>query len=480
MKKLDQLTFTRFVAAFSVVLFHGGAGLPLFNFFPLVPLLTSGQTAVSYFYVLSGFVMALAYYRPGKKFDFRTYWIARFSRIYPVYLLSFVVTCLYYLDIMAKVKADKIWANLLLYQAWIPRYALSFNLAAWSLSVEAFFYILFPFLALAVMRIPVKRLIWISLGFWIVSQVVHSILYIQLMPDGRILLGYFPLFHLNSFVLGVAGGAWYLTEASRHPVNQSTNRWLMILSLALASAALIGREFLPAFFGTFTLDVGLLAPFFLLFVLTLALDSTRISQALSHPWLVTLGDASYALYILHVPVRWLYERVLALTGSTMSFEVMYYTYVPAVILLSVLVFLRLERPVRDWLRVNIRKLPLILLDVLLIAVATWASFSLRLGSDKTDFVNTFAYALRVGLAVYFGSLILFRVYTSTGKNVSWMSLPLAILIGAGALTSLVYLAWTEGWVEAFPRTILLLDMFLTFVFLFASRFLLRRWKPELA
>jgi peptidoglycan/LPS O-acetylase OafA/YrhL len=95
-RKLDALTTTRFVAALSVVFYHGGDGLSLLGLFPINPLLTSGVAAVNYFFVLSGFVMALAYHRPGQKFDFRSYWMARFSRIYPLYLFSFIIICLYY------------------------------------------------------------------------------------------------------------------------------------------------------------------------------------------------------------------------------------------------------------------------------------------------------------------------------------------------------------------------------------------------
>ena len=61
-RKLDQLTITRFIAALSVVFFHGGQQLDIVRQFPM---LTAGPTAVGYFFVLSGFVMALAYHRPG-------------------------------------------------------------------------------------------------------------------------------------------------------------------------------------------------------------------------------------------------------------------------------------------------------------------------------------------------------------------------------------------------------------------------------
>jgi len=474
-KKLDQLTSTRFIAALSVVIFHGGGFLFPFRIFPFDPLLTSGQTAVSYFYVLSGFVMALAYYRPEKKFDFRAYWTARFSRIYPVYIFAFALTCLVYLDLMARIKAPKIWANIFLYQAWIPRYSQSFNMAAWSLSVEAFFYILFPVLVLWLPRFSVRRMIGWTLGFWVFSQVAHSILVMRLLPGGLEFLAYFPLFHLNAFLLGVAGGVWYLAEGARVSVDQKSNSVFLFLGLGFVSALLIGRKIAPAWFGNFFIDNGLLAPFFLIVVLTLALDDTKISKIMSHPWLVLLGDASYALYILHVPVRWLFERFLALTGSTMSYETMYSIYLPIMIVLSILVFIYIERPARDWLRQNMRKLPLILLDLVLIAGAVWMSFAVALGNHADSFARTQTFVLRIGLAVFFVALLIFRYYASA----SWRSLVLATGLGSLALSGLLYIALRAQWVEGFPRVTMLLTVTLIFVSIFASRFVIRRWNPAL-
>jgi peptidoglycan/LPS O-acetylase OafA/YrhL len=476
MKKLDQLTFTRFIAAFMVLVFHGGAGLFPFNFFPVVPLLSSGQTAVSYFFVLSGFVMALAYYRPEKRFDFRSYWTARFSRIYPIYILAFLLTALYYLELMAKMKSPKIWANIFLYQAWVPRYSQSFNMAAWSLSVEAFFYIIFPFLAMLMPRFSTRRIVGFSLGFWVVSQLLHSVLYMQMMPEGHLLLLYFPIFHLSSFLLGVSGGVWYLAKTPNIVVDQKTNRRWLLLALALVALALMGRTRLPALFVNFSLDVGLLAPFFLLIVLTLALDTTKVSRWLSRPQLVLLGDASYALYILHVPVRWWIERGLAAMGNPVSFGTMYYFYMPSMIALSVAVFVWIERPLRDWFRHNMNRLPLMVMDILLAALAVGGSFALRLGSGQETFEHARLFALRVAPCIYFAALIAFRFY-GTARPV-WRSLGPAIALGAGILTGFMYLAWQAGWVEGFSRTILLLNAAMTFGLLYGSRVLLNLWRPK--
>lgn len=472
--RLNALTTTRFIAALSVVFYHGGEGLYLLGLFPIRPLLTSGFTAVNYFYVLSGFVMALAYYRPGQKFEFRSYWTARFSRIYPLYIFSFIITCLYYLEIMGKINSDKIWANVLLYQAWIPRYALSFNFASWSLAVEAFFYILFPFLVIFAMRQPPKRLIWMSIAFWVLSQFAHSMIGMWLGLGARLFLAYFPPFHLNSFLLGVAGGVWFLSEAPKRPHKTSTNLAWMAFSLAFISAALIIREYYQFSIRTFSLDVGLLAPFFLIFVLTLALDGTRISKTLSHPALVLLGDASYALYILHIPVRWIMERYLISIGTTMTYGQFYgFLYLPFLLTVSVLTFLYLERPARDWLRHNMHKLPLMLLDLLLVAGALWVSFTLLLGGEAASLPRTQTFALRVGLTVFFTCLLIFRYYITA----SWKSLMFAILLGAAVWTAFMYLAWLGGWIEVFPRVVLACSTALAFASIFGSRILIRRLAP---
>ena len=145
MKRLDQLTFTRFIALLLVLFYHGAGGVYLrsFDVFPLSAILHSAPSAVSFLYVLSGFVLVLVYYKPAQKFDIVNYWTARFLRIYPLYIVSFLMVWYYYVDI-SRIKPQKILANIFVLQAWIPKYAQSFNYASWSMTVEFFFYAVFP------------------------------------------------------------------------------------------------------------------------------------------------------------------------------------------------------------------------------------------------------------------------------------------------------------------------------------------------
>jgi hypothetical protein len=324
------------------------------------------------------------------------------------------------------------------------------------------------------MRRSAKQVIWFSLGFWVVSQLVHSFLIVHLMPGMENFLAYFPLFHLNAFLLGLAGGIWYLTYSSRLVVSQSLNRICLVAALGMVLLLLSLREYLPTFPHTFSLDVGLLAPLFLMIVLTLATDTSRLSQGLSHPWLVTLGDASYALYILHVPILFLFERLRALTGNRIAFDVMFSIYVPILIILCIFVFKYIERPTRDWLRTNPHMLTKILLDVILILAMIRFSFMLRLGTATSAFLRTETFALRVGVVVFFLALLIFRFYITQSRR----SLAFAILSGTAVLSGFMYLAWTSGWVEGFPRSIILLIPLLIFTAIYSTRLLLEFLKPR--
>ncbi|HEY2981597.1 MAG TPA: acyltransferase [Anaerolineales bacterium] len=476
MKRLDQLTFTRFLAAMAVVFFHSGNVWPV-NTFPFNPLLTSGQTAVSYFYVLSGFVLALAYFRRAAPFDVEAYTKARFSRIYPVYALSFLLTCLYYINIMATVKTGKVLANLFLLQAWNPVYALSFNIAAWSLSVEAFFYILFPLLVVLAARVPSRALTWFAVAFWAISQIAHSILYRAYFPDQHNLLLYFPPVHLNSFLLGFAGGVWYLSQRASRPEDQRLVRSLLLCAVFAVAAMLIARSLVPLITESFTLDVGLLSPFFLVIILCLAVDQSSLGARLNNPRLVLLGDASYALFILHVPVRWLGERWAASAGiPNQIFIVVYWI---GVIALSILVYRLFERPARDWLRANFSAVGVMALDAIIILAAVYLGFAFQLGIGKAlrPLADTLRFMARAALPAYLAAFILLRLYDELSNGRRFARLLrrsiMAVLLGSFLVAMLLALASRAGWVEGFSGTAILISAALTLILAVSVRWLIR-------
>ena len=139
--RIDQLTFTRFIAAISIVIFHYGNESFLFNNKYLSFIFTHANVGVSYFFVLSGFVLTIVYYQK-KEFSTKQYFINRFARVYPLYIFSIII--ILFIFHFQSININELILNITMLQSWVPKMATTLNYPAWSLSVELFFYISFP------------------------------------------------------------------------------------------------------------------------------------------------------------------------------------------------------------------------------------------------------------------------------------------------------------------------------------------------
>ncbi|MBJ6727034.1 acyltransferase family protein [Geomesophilobacter sediminis] len=352
-RQIDQLTFTRFVAALSVVYYHYGSGIFPFNYATLDRLFLVGPISVSFFYALSGFIMAVVYtQKGGGPFDRKQYWQARFARIYPVYLLGLGATVLL-LDPQRDASRKQLFSALLV-QSWIPGYPMAYNYPGWSVSVEAFFYLLFPFLITAFAKASLRKLSLTALFFWVSSSMVHVSLstFLPVKPSSVLfdLLYYLPCLHLNTFLCGMLSGLLFLSHGRWLSERRKLNVALLIGTLALIVAVLLGRQSLEHLPLKLALTNGAMAPLFLIFIYSLSCDRTIISRVLSARLCLLLGDASYSIYILHVPIFLAFQKVTASYHGTLSKVAVLHIYVMAVILLSVLSYLFIERPARSGLK----------------------------------------------------------------------------------------------------------------------------------
>ena len=485
MKRIDQLTFTRFIAIIVVLFFHGGGGVYVqaVDVFPLSPILISATTSVTYLYVLSGFVMSLVNYRPQEKFDTGKYWTARFVRLYPLYLISFLLVCYYYIDSIAQIKLQKTLTNVLVLQAWIPKYAQSFNYASWSMTVEFFFYAVFPFFTLWAYRQSTKKLIWVSIIVWVISQLIHNTLWVGYFPEYENFLVYFPLFHLSSFILGAVGGIWYLSEGREQRNKSSTGLLVFTGGVLLVFVYLIISSEITKFPHGIQLMTGLLAPVLTIIIVALALDKSRLSTFLNNPVLVTLGETSYGLYILHVPVIWIYQRTLenmSLANPQLIFD---YTFLPLMITLGLLIHFYIDKPLRSWLKKILQRvsMPLLILDLVIVAVSVYLTFRLRIGSGREydDVYRRFAllmfwsaFVLRTVFSVGFNALnpsILYGSFVQFARPVL-----ISVTVGSAALSVIIFIGYSMGWFENFPRSIFVLDWAIMLALSLLVRFIFRR------
>jgi peptidoglycan/LPS O-acetylase OafA/YrhL len=336
MKQIRALTATRAVAAFMVVVHHFG-----YNIFPFKyasSFFRNGNLAVSYFFVLSGFVLYAAYHK--KPTSYGNFLKKRAIRILPVYFLALALSIAIMVAPAAMagtpLEIKQGWSILLsgtLLQGYVPDYATALNGPGWSLSVEMTFYLLFPSLLLLQQRHP-KLFLWLSVALFVATQTVHVAYYYQYYIAGKSepeFILFNPVFHLNQFMIGMLGGVFFAHSTKE----KAQIRWLPLLFLVLIVALVALR---PA---AISYHAGLIAPLFLLLIVSTAICDPKLLQA---KWLVRLGEASYGLYILQEPVHRLtaHMQVRVHMGDTLYF----YAYLALLITLALLSYHFVELPVR--------------------------------------------------------------------------------------------------------------------------------------
>ena len=143
---LPRLTAFRWYAALVVCLYHFGQ---MVNWRPL-SYFSIGTTGVSFFYVLSGFVLTWSFRADPSPVRF---YRRRFARIYPATIVTGIVAFILVAFGMYDLRGGFLGAvtSILLLQAWflgLSYPSFSYNSVAWSLSCEAFFYALLPLFVL--------------------------------------------------------------------------------------------------------------------------------------------------------------------------------------------------------------------------------------------------------------------------------------------------------------------------------------------
>ena len=352
---LPALTSVRFLAALQVVLYHfvSPAGLPG----PLAGVVGAGYTGVSFFFVLSGFVLAYNYLpAPGlEPLDRARFWVARLARVYPLYLLALAIAGLvglHELHTLARpgrqyaVGPVQVGLAVAMLQAWVPGSQEVLDPPAWSLSAEAFFYLLFPWLGMALVRFRPAAL-WPAAGLlWLASLAPPGLFLLLGAPAAwDPVLKFTPLLRLPEFGVGVAAGLLFLR---RGPL---PGRWatsLTVLAAGLLLLVLGASSQLPYRL----LHNGLLAPLYVLLIVGLGSSGAGARRVLGARWALLLGEASYALYLLHVPlwdVAAVGLRALArplAPGLALTFPL----YLPLLLAGAVVAHLLVEQPARRALR----------------------------------------------------------------------------------------------------------------------------------
>lgn len=307
-------------------------------------LVETAWVALTVFFAISGFVLVRRYRdTTWDRAHLTRYAVARFARVYPVYLVSLAILAPI---IAAELRSGRlggpvervtIVANqLFLLQGWQPP-VVNWNTPAWSLSCEVFFYAVFPLVVLFV-RQP---------GWWRIGAMTAAAFAIPIAF--RLLLEPplpKPLLYFGDFLIGMAVGCAYdRVRATGAPLTR-LGPWFYLPALAGGLVLLLARDMLGSFL-VFDAGIRLLSA---LLVFGLACGGGLLSRWLSSPLMVRGGGAAYAIYILHVPVLWWFER--SELRSALPPVAAGVVYMLLVVLLAGIVWREIELPsnrlLREW------------------------------------------------------------------------------------------------------------------------------------
>ncbi len=311
--RLDSLTGLRWWAAFGVFAYHMANLAPI----PLTPFLHWGNYGVTFFFVLSGFVLSWSA-RPDTT-SVQTFWLRRFARIYPAHFVALLVAIPVFYSFapdpadwwVKPVNVGILLLSVVLLQGWSrdPVILFSGNPAAWTLTCEAFFYALHPAIN-RVLRTLGKRGALIAAAAVIVVAFVYRIALIvwpQVIPELP-----WPIVRLVEFVLGMT-----LAQAFLRGWRFTLPPWITYVSAAML---VIWLTLSPRWFGesafvsaVLSLANELIIVLCAVMIAAVAARDMRGGRSLLRSRInVWLGDLSYSFYLVHATIIY---AILSIVGA---------------------------------------------------------------------------------------------------------------------------------------------------------------------
>jgi len=375
---LGPLDGLRFIAASCVLIAHGFYFLVLeqnnelitpYNS-PIVGLSTIGMTL---FFSLSGFVIhynyAASLARPGGR---RRFAVARFARLYPLFFLVFAIETFFAfrhpdlkLDLISPLPLYLSFTESWWFWSFGARVATdAYNNTAglmWSLSVEAFFYLVYIPLAPWLRRLSGSTLLIVGVAVaafaaWSTSAAIHHTTELNTLAlrytGNPQTAGQFthwltfnsPYFRLPEFLLGALAAQYAMTSTLR----DTTARIVCVVAFAIFVPAYLysNVSLLPICGGITTC----LAFTFALVLASTATSRHWLARALSSRWMVLGGEASYSLYLLQYWVMHELGHRLADGWPTAIRLLIFLALLPVAFIFALLSYRLFERPAMKIVR----------------------------------------------------------------------------------------------------------------------------------
>jgi peptidoglycan/LPS O-acetylase OafA/YrhL len=348
---LKPLTSLRFFFAMMVFTRHLNFVDPANKFYDRLywGVFAEGYLGVSFFFILSGFILAYNYKTKflTNKVTLKQFWVARFARIYPLHFITFLLSiplCLSDFARDAFTTSISFVANIFLLHSFIPvrDVYFSFNATSWSISDEMFFYLVFPLLILTLYRKP-KNIQWswlLLLAIPLLSFVIDESWYQSLFYIN-------PIFRVMDFFIGILLFEMY--ERRYFAVTRFAS--VIEISAILLFAVFflyhdqISQVYRYSFYYWIPMSV---------IIYVFAYRKGILSKILSNDKLVLLGEISFGFYLLHQLVIRYFEELRKYVKIPLGDYTLMVVLFVITLVLSYFSYKLLEKPLNKYLKEKLK------------------------------------------------------------------------------------------------------------------------------
>ncbi|MCE8622009.1 acyltransferase [Bacteroides fragilis] len=345
---INTLTSLRLIFALMV---FGAHCYVIDDFFDL-HFFKEGFVGVSFFFVLSGFIIAYNYQKKlsESRMTKRSFWVARIARIYPLHVLTLLIAAALGGYVIASGFTD--WskhflASLTLTNAYIPKadYFFSFNSPSWSLCCEQLFYFCFPFL------VPMAKNYKGLFCVFLISAIL-VIVGMYFTPESDI-KGYWyvnPIARFPDFIVGMLLFQLYDRLKNKN-ITSFQGSIIEIISIVLFLVFYLYAAEVPKVYR-YSCYYWLPIAFILI---SFSLQKGWVSRLLSNRILVIGGEISFSFYLIHLFVLLSYAE----WQKENNFHIVWYVSIPilfcVIVSLSLLSYYYFEKPMNRRIRALLNK-----------------------------------------------------------------------------------------------------------------------------
>ena len=297
----------------SIVGLKGILSLVIFFYHLHYQLVFDGQPAVTYFFIISGFLMALGYknkfvsLQPSTYFSFQ---IKRLVKLYPLQVLIFLISllCIYFENAFVNIKIGVAIKNLLLLQSLtnLGSNIFSFNEVSWYLSTTIVLYLLTPFIIYFINKCKLgENLFKLTFSLIVVFLAGVAIAYygidnMEPYSNGWWFIYISPYYRIFDYLIGILLG--YIFAHVEQLVTQNKIQLNSIVFSCIEILTLIMTFYLIHLRVIFAASISydmFYVPFAVLFIFVISFQKGIISALLSSKILLYIGTLSFEIYMLH-------------------------------------------------------------------------------------------------------------------------------------------------------------------------------------